>query len=86
MPGAVEALSHWRVTIEELITTGVLEPMVAADLGLVNMCGNVEWPNIQDALNKHFPEALPWTAWQQSDDCITRLPSGAEVQTDRGAE
>ena len=60
LPGAAEALSHWRGTIEELICDGTLEPMVAADLDLVNMFGNAEWPSIRSAIQSHFEEALPW--------------------------
>ena len=49
LPGAVEALAHWRGTIEELIFAGDLEPMIAADLDLINMFGNAEWPAIRSA-------------------------------------
>ena len=62
LPGAVEALSHWRGVIEEMIFAGDLEPMVAADLDLVSMFGNVEWPSIRFAVNQHFKEALAWTS------------------------
>ena len=44
LPGACEALCHWRGTIELLVLNGTLEPLVAADLDLVNMFGNAEWP------------------------------------------
>ena len=40
LPGACEALCHWRGTIEPLVLNGTLEPLVAADLDLVNMFGN----------------------------------------------
>jgi hypothetical protein len=60
--------------VEELITCGVLEPVVAADLDLVNMCGNVEWPAIRDAIQGHFSEASPWTSWQQEQPSVTTLP------------
>ena len=36
---------------------GTLEPLVAADLDLVNMCGNAEWLRIREALRTRFPEA-----------------------------
>ena len=52
LPGACEALCHWRGTIEP---NGTLEPLVAADLDLVNMFGNAEWPHIRAALRTHFP-------------------------------
>ena len=39
-PGAVEAMVHWRGTIEEMIKAGILEPMVALDVDNVNMFGN----------------------------------------------
>ena len=86
LPGSAEALSHWRGLVEELITVGALEPMIAADLDLVNMFGNVEWPAIREAIQAHFSEASPWTCWQQEQPSVTTLPSGTEVATNRGAE
>ena len=50
LPGACEALCHWRGTIEPLVLNGTIEPLVAADLDLVNMFGNAEWPHIRAAL------------------------------------
>eukprot|EP00973_Karenia_brevis_P021040 2894177-Karenia_brevis.AAC.1 len=86
MPGSVEALSHWRTIIEELIKDGTLEPMVAADLDLVNMFGNTEWPAIRQSVEKHFAEALSWTQWQHEEQSVATLPSGATFSTNRGAE
>ena len=86
MPGSCEALAHWRGTIEELILAGVLDPMIAVDIDLVNMFGNVEWSSIRAALQEHFPEALPWTSWQHQQPSATRLPSGTEFHTNKGAE
>ena len=86
LPGACEALCHWRGTIEPLVLNGTLEPLVAADLDLVNMFGNAEWPHIRAALRTHFPEASSWTEWQHQSDSVTTLPSGREFSTDRGAE
>ena len=63
-----------------------IEPLVAADLDLVNMFGNAEWPHIRAALRTHFPEASSWTEWQHQSDSVTTLPSGCEFSTDRGAE
>ena len=45
--GACEALCHWRGTIEPPITDGTLEPMAAADLDIVSVFGNAEWPSIR---------------------------------------
>ena len=86
LPGAAEALSHWRGTIEELICDGTLEPMVAADLDLVNMFGNAEWPSIRSAIQSHFEEALPWTKWHHEQPSTTVLPCKTDFDTDRGAE
>ena len=86
LPGACEALCHWRGTIEPLVLNGTIEPLVAADLDLVNMFGNAEWPRIRAALRTHFPEASSWTEWQHQSDSVTTLPSGCEFSTDRGAE
>ena len=77
---------HWRSTLEELILAGKLEPMVVADLDMVNMFGTVEWPSSRDALSEHFSEASPWTEWQHEEPCVTKLPSGATRTTDLGAE
>ena len=63
LPGACEGLCHWRGTIEPLAANGTPEPLVAADLNLVNMFGNAEWPRIREALRTHFPEAAAWTEW-----------------------
>ena len=86
LPGACEALCHWRGTIEPLVLNGTLEPLVAADLDLVNMFGNAEWPAIRGALRTHFAEASAWTEWQHQSDSVTTLPFGRAFSTDRGAE
>ena len=86
LPGACEALCHWRGTIEPLVLNGTLEPLVAADLDLVNMFGNAEWPAIRAALRTQFPEASAWTEWQHQADSVTTLPSGRVFPTDRRAE
>ena len=59
---------------------------MAADLDLVNMFGNAEWPAIRAALRTHFPEVSAWTEWQHQSDSVTTLPSGRVFPTDRGAE
>ena len=86
LPGACEALCHWRGTVEPLVLNGTLEPLVAADLDLVNMFGNAEWPAIRAALRTHFAEASAWTEWQHQSDSVTTLPTGRVFPTDRGAE
>ena len=69
-----------------LIRDGTLEPMVAADLDLVNMFGNAEWPSIRSAIQSHFEEALPWTKWHHEQPSTTVLPCKTDFDTDRGAE
>ena len=64
--GACEGLCRWRGTIEPLAANGTLEPLVAADLDLVNMFGNAEWSCIRAALRIHFPEAAAWTEWRNT--------------------
>ena len=59
---------------------------MAADLDLVNMFGNAEWPYIRAALRTHFPEASAWTECQHQCDSVITLPSGRAFSTDRGAE
>ena len=56
------ALGRWMATLEPLVADGTLEPMVVGDIDLVNI-GNVEWPTIRKALQRHFPEACAWTDW-----------------------
>ena len=63
-----------------------LEPLVAADLYLVNMFGNVGWSRKRQALRTHLPEASAWTEWQHQSDSVTSLPTGATFATNRGAE
>ena len=86
LPGACEGFCHRRGTIEPPAVNGTLEPLVAADLDLVNMFGNAEWPRIRQALRTHLPEALGWTEWQHQADTVTSLPTGATFATNLGAE
>ena len=74
-PGASEGLCHWRGAIEPTVANGTLEPLVAADLDLVNMFGNAKWPCIRQALRAHFPEASAWTEWQHQSESVTSLTS-----------
>ena len=53
--GGCEGLYHRRDTIEPKVANGSLEPLIAADLDLVNMIGIAEWPCIRQALRTHFP-------------------------------
>ncbi len=86
IPGSVEAMVHWRGTVEELVKDGHLQPMVAIDVDLVNMFGNAEWPQIREAINEFFADISPWTEWRHERHAVTVLPSGAVHATDRGAE
>ena len=79
LPGACDALGHW-------IADGTLQPVMVADLDLVNMFGNVEWPSIRKALQRYFPEACAWTDWQHQEDSVTQAPAGLSWGTNRGAE
>ena len=54
---------------------------MTADLDLVNMFGNAEWPCIRAALRAHFPRAAAWTEWQHQADSVTTLPTGASFAT-----
>ena len=86
MPGACEAMVHWRSTVKQAACEGLIEPIVMFDLDLVNMFGTAEWPSVREALAAHFDEALPWVQWQHTTAVRTFLPSGAHHDTDRGAE
>ncbi len=86
VPGACEGLVHWRGTVEELAIEGVIEPVVAVDVDLVNMFGNAEWPQIRAALQDDLDEILAWTEWHHEEPAVTVLPSGMEFRSDCGAE
>ena len=85
MPGGAEALVHWRGTVEDLAKAGLIDPMVCFDLDLENMFCRVEWPEIRDAVRKHFSAALPWMEWCHEEPEIVELPSGGEHEVNRGA-
>ena len=86
IPGACEAMAHWRGAVEECILSGDLEPAVAIDVDMVNMFGNQEWPDIRDAIQDSFHELVAWTEWHHEEPAITQLPSGLEFGNNRGAE
>jgi hypothetical protein len=86
VPGACEAMGHWRTTVEPLIQDGLLQPMVAADLDLENMFGSVEWDSIRDSINEELREVKSWTEWHHEQPAVAVLPNGDEFATDRGAE
>ena len=69
-----------------MVANGFLEPLLAADLYLVNMFGNVECPRIRQVLRTHFPEASAWTEWQHQSDSVTSLSTGTTSASNRGAE
>ena len=62
IPGAAEAMVHWRTTIEQLALSGDIPPLVAIDVDMVNMFGTAEWPSIRETLEVHFREALPFVS------------------------
>ena len=76
---ACGALCQWRGAIEPMVANGSLEPLVAADLDLVNMFRNAGWPRTRHALRSHFPEASDWTEWQHQSDSVTPPPDGVHV-------
>ena len=53
----VKPLCHWRGTIERMVAKGSFEPLVVADLDLVIIFCNAEWPRMRQALRTHFQEA-----------------------------
>ena len=54
IPGACEAIGHWRSTVEELIVDSKLPALVAADIDLVNMFGNCVWRAIREAIDSEW--------------------------------
>ena len=86
IPGACEAMGHWRSTVEGLIIDGKLPALVAADIDLVNMFGNCEWPSIRAAIDDELREVKAWTDWHHAAEAITILPCGDEFTNNRGAE
>ena len=65
---------HWRGTTESLIHSGVLEPVVAGDLDLVNLFGSAQWPFVWRARRLFSPSSermspssfLTGTSWTRS--------------------
>ena len=68
---------HLLGTIEPMVANGAVEPLVAADLDLVNMCGNAEWPCIRQANRTQFLEDSAWTEWQHQSESVTFLTTSA---------
>ena len=69
-----------------MVANGMLEPLVTADLDLVNMVGNAEWPCIRQALHTHFPGTSAWTECSINLNRHFSLPTGATFATNWGAE
>ena len=86
LPGAAEALVHWRSTVEEMARRGDISALVAFDLDLQNMFGSIEWPKIRAAIAAHLPEAAAWTDWAHRESAVVQLPDGTEYRVNRGAE
>ena len=86
MPNGTEALIHWRSTVEDAAKTGVIEPVVFADLDLENFFNSVEWPAIRASLRMHFPEASQVVEWEQREAGTMVLADGSEHSFNRGAE
>ena len=86
MPIGTEALIHWRSTVEDAAKTGVIEPVVFADLDLENFFNSVEWPAIRASLRMHFPEASQVVEWEQREAGTMVLADGSEHSFNRGAE
>ena len=63
------------------MASGTLEPLLAADLDIANMFGNVEWPCIRSALRSHFLEASAWTEWRRQSHSVTTLPTVGTIQS-----
>ena len=79
-------MGHWRSTAEGLIIDGKLPALVAADIVLVNLFGNCEWPSIRAAIDDELREVKAWTDWHHAAEAITILPCGDELTNNRGAE
>ena len=48
-----------------------LEPLVTAEVDLVNMFGDAEWPCIHNVLRMHFSGASAWTELQDQSVSVT---------------
>jgi hypothetical protein len=75
MPGASEAMVHWRGLMEELAAAAAIPLVVAFDLDLANMYGAIEWPHIRAAVSKHFQEAEATQGWSRSSSSVGAPPS-----------
>ena len=85
MPGASEAMVHWRGLMEELAAAAATPPVVAFDLDLANMYGMIEGPHTRAAVSKHFQEAEAWVKWSHAGVESIELQSGGTAFSDRGA-
>ena len=57
VPGACEAMAHWRGAVEELAQSGAIPALVAVDVDMVNMFGSIEWDAMRAAVSQDaYPE------------------------------
>jgi hypothetical protein len=84
-PGGCEALYHARVTIEDVAAEGMLGDFVAIDVDMANFYGSIEWKPMLDAYSELFEEGLAWETWTTKTPATISLPSGEQVEVNRGA-
>ncbi len=85
-PRGAEGIIHWRTTVEEAARTGLIDPVVVADLDMRNFFNTVEWAAIRESVHRHFEEAIHVVEWEQRSPGTTVLPDGAAFRFNRGAE
>ena len=86
IPGGCESLVHFRSVVESAARSGAIEPIICLDIDLENCFCTLEWDEMRGDLDKHLPDVLPWIAWQQHKPSTVVLPSGDQLDVDRGAE
>ena len=84
-PGGAEALYHWRSTLEEVASTGVMGDLAIIDVDLANCFGSIEWWGVKQAYAGAMPDMLLWENWICAKPARVRLPCGEWHEVDRGA-
>ena len=86
-PGGVDVLVHFRIVLEKIARAGSIgEVLAILDINFKNMFPSIERKSIREAIAELLPQLSKWCSWCHRRSSSVRLPSGATVLCDRGAE
>ena len=86
-PGGVDVLVHFRLVLEKIARARILDEVLAIlDVDFKNMFPSLEWDSIRASIAEFLPKLFSWCNWCHKAPSLIRLPSGAVVFCDRGAE